>query len=582
MTSTNEPSFIDRAVARSFDKPLPGAAQYAVAALVIVLMALARVLFLPASLPWLLFIPATIAITLTLARGPGYLAAGLSAALGMASILGPSRLGDLSQLQWTAGGLFLIVDVGLVALAGALRTSLAKARTLNASLVEGRQQALEREAFVSSVLASSTDCIKVLDLDGRLTFMSEGGQRVMEVSDFNAVAGCPWPDFWHGVGNAEAVASIEAARQGRATRFIGKADTFAGTSRWWHVAVSPINGSDGKPDRILSVSRDITDLRTSEEDRDRFVRLAENSTDFVGMANTDGHVSYLNDAARRLVGLGVDDVTALTISDFFPPDQDKIVQREVLPAVAAGGDWSGELSFRHFETGELIPVLYSVFPLTDADGALLGYGTVTRDYRAKKVAEEQLRLLNGELSHRLKNTLSIVQAIALQTLGSADPAMLSAFSKRLNALSAAHDVLVKDSWSTASIDDVARAALCSFDESDRFNIAGPDLTIGPRATLALSLLLHELATNATKYGALSVPLGVVSVAWSVEGEGKDATMLLRWIERGGPPAVEPTRRGFGSRLIRMGLTGSGGVDLRYGEEGFTAEMSAPLQQMQQA
>jgi two-component sensor histidine kinase len=191
-------------------------------------------------------------------------------------------------------------------------------------------------------------------------------------------------------------------------------------------------------------------------------------------------------------------------------------------------------------------------------------------------------LLNGELSHRLKNTLSIVQAIAIQTLGTADHAMLAAFSKRLNALSAAHDVLVKESWSAAPIGDVARAALCSFDESDRFNIAGPDLTIGPRATLALSLLLHELATNATKYGALSVPHGVVSLAWSITGEGKDAAMLLRWVERGGPPAVAPTRRGFGSRIIRMGLTGSGGVDLRYGEEGFTAEMSAPLQQMQQA
>lgn len=582
MTTTSESSFIDRAVTRSFDRPLPPVAQYAVAALVIVLMALARVLFLPASLPWLLFIPATIAITLTMSRGPGFVAACLSAAIGMVSILGPSRLGELSQSQWAAGGLFLIVDLGLVALAGALRTSLARARTLNTSLVEGKQQALEREAFVSSVLASSTDCIKVLNLDGRLTFMSEGGQRVMEVSDFNAVAGCPWPDFWHGVGNAEAVAAIQAARQGQATSFIGKADTFAGTPRWWHVAVSPINGSDGQPDRILAVSRDITDLRASEEERDRFVRLAENSTDFVGMAGTDGHVSYLNDAARRLVGLSEDDITVLTISDFFPPDQYEIVQREVLPAVAAGGDWSDELSFRHFKTGELIPVLYSVFPLTDADGELIGYGTVTRDYRAKKAAEEQLRLLNGELSHRLKNTLSIVQAIAIQTLGSVDPAMLSTFSKRLNALSAAHDVLVKDNWSTASIDDVARAALCSFDESERFNIAGPHLTIGPRATLALSLLLHELATNATKYGALSVPGGNVFLTWSIAGRASGATLLLRWVERGGPPAIAPTRRGFGSRIIRMGLTGSGGVDLRYEDQGFSAEMSAPLDQMQQA
>jgi len=582
MTSKTEGSFIDRAVMRSLDRPLPLVAQYAVAALVIVLVAVARVLFLPASLPWLLFIPATIAITLALSRGVGYAAAVLSAALGMASMLGPLHLAELSQSQWAAGGLFLIVDLGLVALAGAFRISLANARALNESLAESGRGALEREAFVSSVLASSTDCIKVLDLEGRLTFMSEGGQRVMEVSDFNAIVGCPWPDFWQGAGNVEANAAIEAARQGRSARFIGKADTFAGTPRWWHVAVSPIFGSDGKPNRILSVSRDITDLRASEQDRDRFVRLAENSTDFVGMADTDGHVSYLNDAARRLVGVNDAGDRSLTVSDFFPPDQNEIVQRDVLPAVAAGGTWSGELCFRHFESGELIPVLYSVFPITDADGELVGYGTVTRDYRAKKAFEEQLRLLNGELSHRLKNTLSIVQAIAIQTLGTADPAMLSAFSKRLNALSAAHDVLVKESWSTASLGDVAHAALGSFDEARRFTIQGPDLTIGPRATLALSLLLHELATNATKYGALSVQEGRVSLTWSCEDNGNGAQLSLEWVERGGPPAIAPTRRGFGSRIIRMGLTGSGGVDLRYEPEGFTAVMSAPLEQIQQA
>ena len=93
------------------------------------------------------------------------------------------------------------------------------------------------------MLGSSTDCIKVLDLDGKLTFMSEGGQRVMEVSDFNAISGCPWPDFWAGSGHAEAIAAVQGAREGCSASFVGRASTMMGTPKWWHVAVSPIPSS---------------------------------------------------------------------------------------------------------------------------------------------------------------------------------------------------------------------------------------------------------------------------------------------------------------------------------------------------
>ena len=128
------------------------------------------------------------------------------------------------------------------------------------------QRALrESEEFNRRVLASSTDCIKVLDLDGRLAFMSEGGQGVMEVSDFNAIRGCPWPNFWQGQGNVEARAALAAARGGRSTNFQGAADTMAGTPRWWDVQVTPILDASGRPEKILSVSRDITALRQAQE-----------------------------------------------------------------------------------------------------------------------------------------------------------------------------------------------------------------------------------------------------------------------------------------------------------------------------
>ncbi|MGT2478929.1 PAS domain-containing protein (plasmid) [Methylobacterium oryzae CBMB20] len=120
-------------------------------------------------------------------------------------------------------------------------------------------------AFMRGVLASSADCIKVLDLDAKLTFMNEGGFEVMEVSDFNEIRGCPWPDFWVGSGNADAQQAVWSALAGGTGHFQGQADTFKGTPKWWDVQVTAIRGPNGQPERLLVVSRDITRQRTSEQ-----------------------------------------------------------------------------------------------------------------------------------------------------------------------------------------------------------------------------------------------------------------------------------------------------------------------------
>ncbi len=193
-------------------------------------------------------------------------------------------------------------------------------------------------------------------------------------------------------------------------------------------------------------------------------------------------------------------------------------------------------------------------------------------------AAERQEILNGELSHRVKNTLSVVQAIAMQTLSSQiDRGSMEAFGNRLKALAAAHDVLLTRSWAAAEIADVVQATLASF-PADRVRVNGPELPIGARTAMSLSLLIHELATNAVKHGALSVPAGHVLIDWAIN-EGQ---LEMRWVERGGPPAIAPTRRGFGSRIINMGLTGSGDVKLHYASDGLTVEMTAPVRQVQQA
>ena len=199
---------------------------------------------------------------------------------------------------------------------------------------------------------------------------------------------------------------------------------------------------------------------------------------------------------------------------------------------------------------------------------------------ARLKAEADQRVLNEELSHRMKNSFALVQAIAAQTLRSVpDQTPVEVFVQRIHALSTAHDVLLHQRWTSASIGTVVRSVLSAAQNIDRFDVSGPELSLGARATLSLSLLLHELVTNAVKHGALSMEGGRVALGWAVEREGDEDHLLLRWREAGGPKTGSPMRRGFGSRLIKMGLAGTGGVELRYVPSGFEADFRAPVRQL---
>ena len=196
-------------------------------------------------------------------------------------------------------------------------------------------------------------------------------------------------------------------------------------------------------------------------------------------------------------------------------------------------------------------------------------------------AEDQQAVLNGELSHRLKNTLAIVQSIATQTLRTVtEREPVEAFERRVLALSRAHDVLLQQNWSAARMRDVMDGVLSLQAPLDRIILNGPDLDIGAQAALSLSMLLHELATNAVKYGALSNDTGTVSVSWRVAGDD-GSEFVLDWIEGGGPAVVAPTGRGgFGTKLIRMGLLGSRQAVLHYDTAGLRAEFKAPSHEIQ--
>lgn len=218
---------------------------------------------------------------------------------------------------------------------------------------------------------------------------------------------------------------------------------------------------------------------------------------------------------------------------------------------------------------------------TADDGGVRRLAGVSLDITERKRADERQKLLVNELNHRVKNSLATVQSIAAQTLRStASPEFFrEAFETRLIALSQTHDLLTRESWEGASLREVFDVELHAMASEDRVSFDYvSDVRLTPKAAVALGMGIHELATNAVKYGALSTPLGGVKVVWRVEQD----VLRLTWTESGGPEVHPPARRGFGARLLERGLAAelSGGVELTYDASGLVCHMALPLRALE--
>ncbi len=208
------------------------------------------------------------------------------------------------------------------------------------------------------------------------------------------------------------------------------------------------------------------------------------------------------------------------------------------------------------------------------------------DAQAHAIAAKLQEVVIGELHHRVKNTLAIVSAITSQSLRTASS--LEEASKtigdRLQALAVAQDLLIRETWTGASCRSLIESAVRAFQSKslDQFTITGDSLAISSGPAMSLSMVIHELCTNATKYGALSAPGGRVSISWSAT-QDTPKRFVLHWKESGGPPVVEPSRKSFGSRLIEQALPGQlqGEARLRFDPDGLSCEVNIPLSIMQE-
>ena len=438
------------------------------------------------------------------------------------------------------------------------------------------------------LLDSLPDPIHVVDRDWRIILANDAFVRHMRLERADVIGA----SLWDLIPRSRSARLEDAYAQVVAT---GQTDSFLHDSihypgRTLDIRVFPL--FNGVAIVLRDVSRRVAAeraLATSEE----HLRRALNGADMGHWrweADTDR--LFMSERTLTLYGLGPEhqglprpDVRRRVIH----PDDIPVVRSDADRAHAERTQYETESRVRHGDGWRWMREMGGPYIV---DGKLVGVHGLVQDIHQRKLADERLRaeidereraqqrqmLLIHELNHRVKNILAMVQAIASQTLSSAPTpqAARDALELRLIALARAHDVLTRESWDGAELSDIVAGAVAPHETQPglRFRTGGPQVRLAPKTAVTLTMALHELATNAVKYGALSTPGGWVALDWTAEPAEEGLDLRLTWAEHGGPPVSPPERQGFGARLITRSLEADDGeVDLVYAPEGVRCRMS---------
>ena len=372
-----------------------------------------------------------------------------------------------------------------------------------------------------------------------------------------------------------------------------------GEVRWISSRGEIVRDAAGHPLLVRGTNHDITERRRAEialaETEARFRSLAEALPGFVWTANADGAFDWVSPRWYAYSGARPGAALGWGWGAWVHPEDVGRVAGGWRAAVAAGApEHEDEFRLRGAD-GEYRWFLVRVAPVRGADGRVERWVGTCTDVDPRRKAEERQSLLVNELNHRVKNSLAVALALADQTRRACDAAkhpperFHADFQTRLVALAAAHDLLTREHWEGAPLTKLVQTALAPHagkagTSESRVSSAGPPVRLAPETAIALAMAMHELATNAAKHGALSVPAGRVRVHWRVDPPpaAPGGMLVLEWSEHGGPPVEgPPQRRGFGSRLIERGLPiqlGRGGtVELDFAPQGLRCRIGAPLQ-----
>ena len=351
---------------------------------------------------------------------------------------------------------------------------------------------------------------------------------------------------------------------------------------WMDLNYSPVLDESGRPAGVLAIVMETTGrvradakLSASEAQLRALVNATSDvvyrmSPDWLEMLQLDGR-DFLVDTDGPSV--------AWMDAYLFPEDRPAILA-VIQEAIARKAPFQLEHRVRRAD-GSAGWTASRAIPILGANGEITDWFGFASDITGRRQAEDHLRLVINELNHRVKNNLAMIQAISAQTFRNAEDLSKAEadFTARILALAKANDLLTDEHWVDASLKSVIETALQPhFADKGRCAIRGPMVRLSAKTALSLSMAMHELATNAVKYGAWSSETGQVSVAWSLEPDLTGERLRLEWRESGGPPVSAPKRRGFGSRLVERGLAAEleGEARLRFEPDGLVCSIEAPL------
>jgi PAS domain S-box-containing protein len=307
-------------------------------------------------------------------------------------------------------------------------------------------------------------------------------------------------------------------------------------------------------DTVLEVNRDVTEqkrieavLRESEQRLRGLAAIIESSDDAIISKNLDGIITSWNRGAERVFGYTPDEAIGQPITIVIPQDrQDE--ERTILTRIRRGERIDHFETVRQRKYGSLITISLTVSPLKNAEGTIVGASKIARDITEQKRAQEQIAILAREAEHRSKNLLASVQATVMLSQSDTPQGLKQVIEGRIRALANVNSLFVATRWIGAELSEIAKQELAPYSGRDerRVRIEGPQVLLAPNAAQSIAVALHELVTNAAKYGGLSSADGRVELEWTHAADGR---LNLRWTETGGPAVQSPTREGFGRRII---------------------------------
>jgi PAS domain S-box-containing protein len=418
-------------------------------------------------------------------------------------------------------------------------------------------EAYEAEGSARTILAALPVAIYTTDAEGFITFYNEAAAKFWgRTPQLHAEKWCGSPRLYRADGSPMPLDECPMAlalKTGRPVCDIEVTiERLDGSRSTFLPSAMPLFDPAGRLTGGVNMLMDITARKAFERTQAHLSAIVESSDDAILSKDLDGIIQSWNNGAERIFGYTADEAVGRPILMLIPEDRHG-EEPGILERIRRGERIEHYETVRRRKDGTLIDVSLTVSPIRNRDGTVIGASKIARDISERKRAQEARELLLHEIKHRVKNTLGTVQAIASQTFHAAPREERDAFGARLRAMAEAHDVLTSQDWGDVAVREIMARAIAPFDPQ-RFITTGDGTQLPAPKALLLAMVVHELGTNAVKYGALSNSCGRVAVAWS----GKPDRLLFHWRESGGPVVKPPQRKGFGSNLIQRAVAGEHG------------------------